>query len=291
MPDFGIFRGFNEKLFGDKLYAGQLPINLGMIASDFVDPDALAFFARVTTAGGTLSATEQTAILTLVKQMKLDGIWTKMKAIYPMVGASAAACAQNLKSSSFTGTFNGGWTFASTHIVGNGTNAFMDTTIIPTLSENLDWSMGVYMRTNTGGGSNSGFGIAIGSTNNLVRYYIGPRWTGFSNVSNFTIGQGANEINAAGPNAAGLFHGSRTANNAISSRRNNTSLGSNTTLMTAVATDKSIYVGGSNNNGFLGFPINDQMNFVYFGSGLTNGEMDNFYSAIQTMNTTLSRQV
>jgi surface protein len=29
MPDFGIFRGFNEKLFGDKLYAGQLPINLG----------------------------------------------------------------------------------------------------------------------------------------------------------------------------------------------------------------------------------------------------------------------
>jgi hypothetical protein len=35
MPDFGIFRGFNEKLFGDKLYAGQLPINLGMVASDF----------------------------------------------------------------------------------------------------------------------------------------------------------------------------------------------------------------------------------------------------------------
>jgi hypothetical protein len=35
MPDFGIFRGFNEKLFGDKLYAGQLPINLGMVQADF----------------------------------------------------------------------------------------------------------------------------------------------------------------------------------------------------------------------------------------------------------------
>jgi hypothetical protein len=34
MPDFGIFRGFNEKLFGDKLYAGQLPINLGLIGSE-----------------------------------------------------------------------------------------------------------------------------------------------------------------------------------------------------------------------------------------------------------------
>jgi hypothetical protein len=33
MPDFGIFRGFNEKLFGNKLYAGQLPTQLGKIGS------------------------------------------------------------------------------------------------------------------------------------------------------------------------------------------------------------------------------------------------------------------
>ncbi len=31
MPDFGIFRGFNDKLFGNKLYAGQLPTQLGNI--------------------------------------------------------------------------------------------------------------------------------------------------------------------------------------------------------------------------------------------------------------------
>ena len=37
------------------------------------DPDALAFFARVTAAGGTLSATEKTAVNTLVVQMKADG--------------------------------------------------------------------------------------------------------------------------------------------------------------------------------------------------------------------------
>jgi hypothetical protein len=33
MPDFGIMRGFNDKLFGDKLYAGQLPTQLGLIGS------------------------------------------------------------------------------------------------------------------------------------------------------------------------------------------------------------------------------------------------------------------
>jgi FMN-dependent NADH-azoreductase len=69
------------------------------------DADAQAFFDRVTTAGGTLSTTEKNATNQLVLDMKSAGIWSSMKAIYPMVGASAAACAQNLKSSSFTGTF------------------------------------------------------------------------------------------------------------------------------------------------------------------------------------------
>ena len=33
MPDFGIFRGFADKLFGDKLVAGQLPTFLGLVGS------------------------------------------------------------------------------------------------------------------------------------------------------------------------------------------------------------------------------------------------------------------
>jgi hypothetical protein len=34
MPDFGIFRGFSENSFGDKLYAGQLPKQLGAVGSN-----------------------------------------------------------------------------------------------------------------------------------------------------------------------------------------------------------------------------------------------------------------
>ena len=98
------------------------------------DPDAQAFFDRVTTAGGTLTTTEKNATNQLVLDMKSAGIWSSMKAIYPMVGASAAACAQNLKSSSFTGTFSSGWTFASTGVTGNGTSAYMDTSLIPSTS-------------------------------------------------------------------------------------------------------------------------------------------------------------
>ena len=116
------------------------------------DSDAQAFFSRVTTAGGTLSATEQSAITTLVTSLKSTGIWTAMKAIYPMVGSSAAACAQNLVSSSFTGTFSSGWTYANTGVTPNGTSAFMNTglNIAANLLQN-NTHISVYLRTNLNG--------------------------------------------------------------------------------------------------------------------------------------------
>lgn len=46
MPDFGIFRGFNDKLFGDKLYAGQLPTQLGIIGSQNVSDFLLDVYTQ-----------------------------------------------------------------------------------------------------------------------------------------------------------------------------------------------------------------------------------------------------
>ena len=66
MANFGLFRGFSEKLF-----EGELPTNLGMVASDFLDADALAFIA----AANITDTNEQNAIVTLVTNMKLNGIW------------------------------------------------------------------------------------------------------------------------------------------------------------------------------------------------------------------------
>jgi hypothetical protein len=64
MPDFGIMRGFNEKLFGDKLVAGQLPTQLGLIGSrntfegllDIYPNAAVAYSLRKLTAGYTNGA-------------------------------------------------------------------------------------------------------------------------------------------------------------------------------------------------------------------------------------------
>lgn len=58
MPDFGIFRGFNEKLFGDKLYAGQLPTELGLIGSE--DVSDIAFEFTINTANTSTGSSTST---------------------------------------------------------------------------------------------------------------------------------------------------------------------------------------------------------------------------------------
>jgi len=292
MPDFGIFRGFNDKLFGDKLYAGQLPINLGMIASDFVDSDAQAFFDRVTAAGGTLSATEQLAIDTLVKQMKSDGIWTKMKAIYPMVGASAAACAQNLKSSSFTGTFTAtGWTFASTGVTPNGTNAFMNTNLIPDNSLTINNThLSFYSRTNTVSG------VDIGTNDNA---------TTFLPLFKFVVRNSSNEfialqysfltgeiLTATNTDSRGFYEISRISNISSKAFKNGSSIVSSTTPNSQTRMSKfSLYIGASNNNGVAQEFSNHQCAFASIGDGLTDPEASNLYTTVQAFQTTLSRQV
>ena len=157
----------------------------GIIGSSIVqivyDADAQAFFDRVTTEGGTLSNTEKLAVNQLVLDMKDDGIWSKMKAIYPMVGASAASCAQNLKSSSFTGTFTAtGWDFASTGAKPNGNSAYMDTALNPNGFLNIDnFHISYYSRTQST--SFSGGAIGQGILNGSFNTYIAPYYSAVVN--------------------------------------------------------------------------------------------------------------
>jgi hypothetical protein len=290
MPDFGIFRGFNEKLFGDKLYAGQLPINLGLIGSgNFtgVDIDALAFFTRVTAAGGTLSATEQSAIDTLVKQMKDDGIWTKMKAIYPMVGASAGACAQNLKSASFTGVFNGGWTFASTGATPNGTSGYMNTNLnmLNDLSQN-NVHFSVYLRTDSQGVLAAG-GAGTGNDNSIMMY---PRLAGGAYINLFS--SGGNNAIAAASNSLRFRMLNRINSSVINYFENTTKFNGN--LPSVVGSNKNIYISALNSsvNPLTPGSFDNRENaFVSLGEGFDDTQALNLYNSVQAFQTTLGRQV
>jgi hypothetical protein len=295
MPDFGIMRGFGDKLFGNKLVAGQLPINLGKIGSQSFgfDIDAQAFFDRVTAAGGSLSATEKFAIDTLVKQMKLDGIWSLMKAIYPMVGGSAAACAQNLKSASFTGTFSSGWTFASTGITPNGISSFMDSNLnmFSNLSQN-NVHLSYYSRTTTANNAQE-----VGVNNTAVAAY-NPQY-GLS-VRNFTGNSSSACFGNYNTNVATVTNlassayfalGTRTSNILNKLYRNGAAIATNTTTNFEIALNYNFYIGASNGGGTAFQFSNKQCAFASIGDGLTDTQASNFYTAVQAMQVTLNRNV
>jgi hypothetical protein len=252
----------------------------GFLASSIgqIDADAQAFFDRVTTAGGSLSTTEKTAVNTLVIQMKTDGIWTKMKAIYPMVGASAAACAQNLKSSSFTGTFTSGWTFASTGVKGNGTSAYMDTNFNPNTSSNANSKhMSYYSRDNF---DNCQIGISASEFDQI--YYVAGAYYNILSTGSFSA------ITTA--TTKGLVIASRTS-----------SVGGTTTYVNNSNLGNDGRTASGNPNGKLwlnaratsaaGTASSNECAFASIGDGLNNTEASNFYTAVQAFQTTLSRNV
>jgi hypothetical protein len=280
-------RGFNEKLFGDKLVAGQLPTQLGLIGSfTSFDIDAQAFFDRVDAATGvlnSLSGTEKAAVNQLVLDLKANSLWTPMKAIYPMVGASAAACAQNLKSSSFTGTFSSGWTFASTGVTGNATSTFMNTGFIPSANlTNTSGHYSIYSRTDINQSSiDLGVLSATGSVHQIIIRLSGDQYYSYVNSNTGAATSNANSLGHyilnrnSSSNTQGFKNGSEVVNAAQS----------------AGLPTEAVYIGGRNQSGASIIPSSRQYAFASIGDGLTNTQASNLYTAVQAFQTTLSRNV
>lgn len=247
------------------------------------DPDAQAFFDRVTTAGGTLSTTEKTATNQLVLDMKAAGIWSAMRAVYPMVGASAAACAQNLKSSSFTGTFTSGWTFASTGITGNGASAYFNTNLQSNTNLTArNTSYGFYNRTNTSTGK---FAIDI-SSNGTNSWEMGADSSG--NYYGRAYSGAAQALSGNSGNRNGFYILS-------SDTTTNMYRNGNTAVITAFSTSaalptNNVYLGADPIIGAI-YATTNQYAFCFIGDYLTSTQASNFYTAVQAFQTTLSRQV
>jgi hypothetical protein len=270
----------------------------GIIASQIAsfDADALAFFQRVSDATGTLSLTEKQAVNTLVVDMKAAGIWSAMKAIYPMVGASAAACAQNLKSSSFTGTFTSGWTFASTGVKGNGTSAYMNTGLIPSVSlSNANHHVSYYSR------NNPTPILAIDMGVNDASGYYSPQlrirldgFFGFTNTLMFESGSSSvyGATISTNSDSKGFYIGNILSTTNRKTYKNSSISGTLTTSIANSLGTGAIYLNAVNTQpNFANQFSNKECAFASIGDGLTDTQASNFYTAVQAFQTTLSRQV
>jgi hypothetical protein len=255
----------------------------GIVASiSGVDADWLAYYNRVIAAGGSLSTTEQNATKTLVADLKAYGIWSAMKAVYPMVGASAAACAQNLKSSSFTGTFTSGWTFASTGVTGNGSSTYMDPSLTSAANLSLNSAhIAYYSRTD------SGASMIMAGTRSL---YVLARFTNFHANNSVESTAGIN----TGTTSAGFFMSNRTIGTEMKFQINGSIQkdGASTAATASIQATQSLYMGCQNTDLF-GVRLYNNFSTAWYsiGDGLTDTQASNFYTAVQAFQTTLSRNV
>lgn len=268
-----------------KVYRGQ---SLIWQVSSY-DPDAEAFI----TATG-ISGTDANAINQLVLDLKAASIWTKVWAMYPFVGGTATTHKYNLMDPADTNaayrlSFIGGWTHNSNGITGNGTNTYADTFINTTTLTPTTVSAGVYNRTGQGNQIQD-YGTADGgSSTNDSWTMLTSRSNGNSLSDNWRPVQRAE---GAGVGAA-FYQMSRTSTTSHKMYRNTTTLSTYAGTVSPTYTTPNMTIGAQQRPGGL-FPdgySNKNYGLVYFGDGLTDGEITSMYNAVQTYQTTLGRQV
>lgn len=254
------------------------------------DTDAQAFFDRVTGAGGSLSNTEKSAVNQLVLDLKGYGIWSKRKVIYPFVGASAAAFAQNLASSSFTGTFSSGFTYATTGLYAAG-NGYMSTGFKP-LTEGLSYnnnSIGFYSRTAGSPTPTSYYDAGSGTSTGAGNYDIWCRRNG--NTTGYDSADASvNRASTSNTDGSGFFLG--TASGSTAKLFRNGTLMASTSVSNVAISDYQIYVNAFNEGNTGTVYYSEKENALFWaGLGLTDTEAGNLRTAVQAFQTTLSRQV
>jgi hypothetical protein len=257
------------------------------------DADAQAFI----TAAAITDATQQSAIDTLVKGLKTDGVWTKMKAIYPFVGGTATTHKYNLKDprdvdAAFRLVFNGGWTHSSNGATPNGTNGYANTFLIPSsvLTPSNFAHLSYYSNSNTqksfeyvmGGNDLVGSLGLISRRNTNLQYFISSNTGATYEIAS----------NTSATTGAGFLLGTQLAST-IKLFRSNVLQASNTTLTTSLGvSSKKIYLGAANDNDTSVVGYTDKLcSFSTIGNGLTDTEAASLYTRVQAFQTALSRQV
>ena len=256
------------------------------------DPDAQAFV----TAADIQDQVQANAVNTLVIGMKAQGLWTKTKAVYPMVGGTATSHMYNLKDprnldAAFRLSFSGSWVHSSTGALPNGTNAYADTFLNPSIviNDNNDGHLSYYSRTN-----NTGINaIEIGCGDSTTSFDMVLKFGG-GNVAGACINMYDTNVFTNTARTDGFYVASQNNVNDIRNLyRNTTSLATQNVAQNLTPTNYTVFIG-ARNGAFIGTPTfftNRECAFASVGNGLSATDVTNLYNLTQQFQTTLGRQI
>lgn len=267
---------------------GQIfPLVFRTPASSSCDSDAQAFI----TAAGITDDTEESAICTLVADLKSNSLWTKFYAIYPYVGSTSTSCKYNLidpqdTDGAFRLTFNGGFTYASTGLTPNGSTGYAQTHLVPsTVMVEYDTHFSVWVRTDPGAGTKREMGYYNGGASLLE---MSTRLAGDALYSR-TYGVAGAVAAAANSSAIGYWISSCTSSGSIVVYKDGSSFASGSPVSGLADLTGEFYIGALNTGGTAGSFSDREQIIATFGTGLTSGESATLYTILNTFKTTLGR--
>ena len=256
----------------------------------FVDTDALDFFTRVVSNGGTISANTQTAVDTFVKAAKVNGYWSKLNRINLFCGDQLVAATVPLKvgGGSALDTNNGfvaGDYTEATGLKGNGSSKYINTGLTPSASLTAnDTHQAFYIR-GTVADTPGTFG-SLGGSRLLLEP---PASSGPFLDDQYDSGNG--RVSSSNVSPSGFIVGSRTASNAHTVYRNGSSIGSNTTSGGTFANVNVAYFIFAFNAGSAGNFSKHTLAAYSLGAGLTAADVTNYNTDMQAFQTALARNV
>jgi hypothetical protein len=251
------------------------------------DLDAAAFIE----AAGVSSETQALAINTLVLGLKANNLWNKMVAIYPFVGGTAFSHKFNLKdprdtNSAYRMIFSGAVIHSNKGVIFNG-SSFGNTNIAPfsVLSNPLE---SIHLSTYVSGSITGGVAKSMaGNTDGVGGTGIGIGASAQQRMTAYTSATISITLN---DNPTGLMLVSRTnsVNSAAYIRGSVTRTETSTSGPPGSPRTGNINIG-KENGGFEGTLDTAAHSFSSVGTGLTQSEVEVFYTLVQAYNTSLNR--
>ena len=244
------------------------------------DPDAAAYLSAVVATGGTVTSPMSAATNTLFIQLKGVGLYTKLDVFYPIIGGTANSTAlmgKRVSGATYDLDYNGGWTFDSSGATPNGTTGYANTFFAPNLKGQNDIHMSVYNTQESTGSRVEMGSTSAGSDIQIVSNFGGNNYSAINNG-----GQGGGPITSSG-----FIVISRTGSTSFNYFLN----GSKTIKSNSSVPPNSfnVYIGCRNNSGTPEYYDTKQKAFASIGSGLSDVDVANLSTIINTFQTALGR--
>ena len=264
----------------------------------YVDPGLDADTTAFIQAAGINNTTQISAINTLIIQLKVYGIWTKMKALYPMVGGTATSHRFNLKDpravdAAFYLDFNGTWTHSSTGAKPDGLTGYANTKMnLFTTVGSSSLSNSTYVRLNSFKGCFGGVYSPVLMNSAWYESLVLLQSISNTSVKVWMGNTGGEGMTGTVTALGGMIMGNRNNSTTVFTLKKDAST-INTSASFSVRNFPTIpyYIGAYNNNGTAGLFDSNEIAFYHIGDGLTDVEAANFYTAVQTYQTTLGRNI